>query len=101
MKVTQALYFQVKVWHLDTAELLFQVSDTVSTILGVLDGAVASLSEGLVTLSPPSNGAKTVQTHLESPSHSVTLTSALTLPKRGRLLIASKEGFLYQVLLKC
>lgn len=98
-KVTLLLYLQVKVWHLNTTELLFQVKDTgVSIILGLLNGMVVSLSDGgLVTFSHPSAEDKTAQIHLENSSHSLTLTATLTLQKHGRLLIASKEGFLYQV----
>ncbi|KAM9479394.1 NACHT domain- and WD repeat-containing protein 1 [Salvelinus alpinus] len=90
---------QVKVWHLNTTELLFQVKDTgVSIILGFLNGMVVSLSDGgLVTFSHPSAEDKTAQIHLEKSSHRLTLTATLTLQKHGRLLIASKEGFLYQV----
>ncbi|XP_031642138.1 NACHT domain- and WD repeat-containing protein 1 [Oncorhynchus kisutch] len=90
---------QVKVWHLNTTELLFQVKDTgVSIILGFLNGMVVSLSDGgLVTFSHPSAEDKTAQIHLEKSSHSLTLTATLTLQRNGRLLIASKEGFLYQV----
>uniref|UniRef100_A0A8C8GKV8 AAA+ ATPase domain-containing protein n=1 Tax=Oncorhynchus tshawytscha TaxID=74940 RepID=A0A8C8GKV8_ONCTS len=90
---------QVKVWHLNTTELLFQVKDSgVSIILGFLNGMVVSLSDGgLVTFSHPSAEDKTAQIHLEKSSHSLTLTATLTLQKNVRLLIASKEGFLYQV----
>lgn len=98
--MTDRLYLQVKAWHLDTAEPLFNVNDTGAVILGVLEEAVVSLADGgLVTISNPANGAKRVENHLENSQRSVTLLCAVTSPKRNRLLIVSKEGYLYQVCL--
>uniref|UniRef100_A0A3P8ZG22 NACHT and WD repeat domain containing 1 n=1 Tax=Esox lucius TaxID=8010 RepID=A0A3P8ZG22_ESOLU len=89
---------QVKVWHLNIAELLFQVEDVnVSVVLGVLNGMIISLSDGgLVTFSHASSEAETMQTRLENWSCSLTHTATLLLQKHGQLLIASSGGFLYQ-----
>ncbi|XP_071402923.1 NACHT domain- and WD repeat-containing protein 1 [Centroberyx affinis] len=89
---------QVKAWKLEAAELFFSVSDSQSVILGVLGESVVSVSDsGLVRISHPANGTKAVETQLENSQRGLTLVSAVTSPKRGRLLMVSKEGFLYQI----
>lgn len=88
----------MKAWQLERAELLFSFSDTGSVILGVLEGAVFSLWDcGLVRISQPPDGTKTVESRLENSERGVTPVSCVTLPRRGKLFMVSKEGLLYQV----
>ncbi|XP_037624904.1 NACHT domain- and WD repeat-containing protein 1 isoform X1 [Sebastes umbrosus] len=88
---------QVKVWKLDGAELLSSSSDDDgSIILGVLGESIVSLCDsGLVRISHPVN--ETVETRLENSQRTLTLVKSVTLPKRGKVFVVSKEGFLYQI----
>ncbi|XP_062308645.1 NACHT domain- and WD repeat-containing protein 1 [Osmerus eperlanus] len=89
---------QMKAWHLDSGEPAFNVINPKSVILGVLNGTVVSLSdEGLVTFICPSTGTKMVETNLGYSAPSINLNCTLTMPQCDRLLIVSKDGFLYQV----
>ncbi|XP_067368271.1 NACHT domain- and WD repeat-containing protein 1 [Channa argus] len=90
---------QVKMWKLEGTELLSStISDEGSVVLGVLDESVVSLSEsGLVTISHPVNGTQTVETQLKNPLRRLTRINSVMLPKRGKVLVVSKEGFLYQI----
>ena len=88
----------MKAWHLDSGEPAFTLIDPKSVILGVLNGTVVSLSdEGLVTFICPSTGTKMVETNLGYSAPSINLNCTLTMPQCDRLLIVSKDGFLYQV----
>lgn len=92
------LLLQVKVWKLDGAELLSSSSDEGSVVLGVLEDSVVSESNsGLVRISHPVRRTQTVETRLENSQRSLTLVNSVTLPKRGKVFMVSKEGFLYQV----
>lgn len=83
-------------WKLDGAELLSCSDDDGSVVLGVLGESVVSLSgSGLVRVSHPVHG--TAETHLEP--RRLTVVNSVTLRKRLKVLVVSKEGFLYQVCL--
>ncbi|KAK5869245.1 hypothetical protein PBY51_023979 [Eleginops maclovinus] len=88
---------QVKVWQQDGAELLLRSSNgDGSVVLGVLGESVVSLCHsGLVRISQPVNG--TIETRLEHFQRSVTFSKSVNLPKRGKVFLVSKEGFLYQI----
>ncbi|KAK2835073.1 hypothetical protein Q5P01_015557 [Channa striata] len=90
---------QVKMWKLEGTELFSStISDEGSVVLGVLDESVVSLSDsGLVTISHPVNGTQTVETQLKNPLRRLTRVNSVMLPKRGKVLVVSKEGFLYQI----
>lgn len=85
-------------WKLDGAELLSSSSDEESVVLGVLEDSVVSESDsGLVRISHPVSGTQTVEIRLENSQRSLTLVNSVVLPKRGKVFMVSKEGFLYQV----
>lgn len=85
-------------WKLDGAELLSSSSDEESVVLGVLEDSVVSESDsGLVRISHPVSGTQTVEIRLENSQRSLTLVNSVALPKRGKVFMVSKEGFLYQV----
>lgn len=86
-------------WTLDGAELFSSsTGDDGQVVLGVLQDSVVSLSNsGLVRISHPVDGAQTVEAQLETPRRRVTLVNCVLLPKRGKVLVVSKEGFLFQV----
>ncbi|KAM7011931.1 LOW QUALITY PROTEIN: NACHT domain- and WD repeat-containing protein 1 [Tautogolabrus adspersus] len=85
---------QVKVWRLDGSELLSR-SDDGSLVLGVLEDSVVSLCDsGRVRIFNPLSGA---QTQLENSERRLTPVKSVTLPKRGKVFLVSKEGFLYQI----
>ncbi|XP_034386187.1 NACHT domain- and WD repeat-containing protein 1, partial [Cyclopterus lumpus] len=88
---------QVKVWKLDGAELLLSSSgDDGSVVLGVLGASVVRLCDsGLVRISHPVN--ETVDTRLENSHRSLSPVKSVMLPKRGKVFVVSKEGFLYQI----
>nr|XP_046248190.1 NACHT domain- and WD repeat-containing protein 1 [Scatophagus argus] len=89
---------QVKVWKLDGVEIFCSSSDEGSVVLGVLGESVVSLSyPGLLRISHPVSGAQTVETQLESSQRRLTVIGSVTLPKRGKVFMVSKEGFLYQI----
>ncbi|XP_070765714.1 NACHT domain- and WD repeat-containing protein 1 [Enoplosus armatus] len=89
---------QVKVWTLDAAELLSCSSDEGSVVLGVLEESVVSLSgSGLVRISHPVNGTQSVKPQLENSQRSLTLMNSVISPKRGKVFVVSKEGFLHQI----
>ncbi|XP_041648114.1 NACHT domain- and WD repeat-containing protein 1 [Cheilinus undulatus] len=88
---------EVKVWSLDSSKLLFSGSDN-SLVLGVLEDYIVSLSDtGQVRLFNPVNPSQTVETQLENSERSVTPVKAVMLPKRGKVFLVSKGGFLYQI----
>uniref|UniRef100_A0A8P4KHN5 NACHT domain-containing protein n=2 Tax=Dicentrarchus labrax TaxID=13489 RepID=A0A8P4KHN5_DICLA len=90
---------QVKVWKLDSVELLCSSSaDEGSVVLGVLEDSVFSLTDcGVVTISHPVSGTQTVETQLENTQRRLTLGNSVMLPKHGKVFVVSNEGFLYQV----
>uniref|UniRef100_A0A3Q3K829 NACHT and WD repeat domain containing 1 n=2 Tax=Monopterus albus TaxID=43700 RepID=A0A3Q3K829_MONAL len=90
---------QVKMWNLDGAALVnSSTTGEGSLVLGVLDQSVVSLSQfGLVRISDPINGTPTVETQLENSHRCLTGVRSVALPKRGKVIVASKEGFLYQI----
>ncbi|XP_040896943.1 NACHT domain- and WD repeat-containing protein 1 [Toxotes jaculatrix] len=89
---------QVKVWKLDGAELFSSSSDEGFVVLGVLEESVVSLADtGLLRISQSVNGTQTVETQLENSQRCLTVANSVTLPKRGKVLVVSKEGFLYQI----
>ncbi|XP_028856610.1 NACHT domain- and WD repeat-containing protein 1 isoform X2 [Denticeps clupeoides] len=90
---------QVKAWHLETAEFLYNVvMEGTASILGVLEGTVSVLSEGgLITFYDSSTGLEKMQTALTSRSENFIPTCCLNLLKHRKLLIASQEGFLYLI----
>lgn len=86
-------------WDLDGTEVFSGTSDDGSVVLGVLGESVVSVSDsGLVRVSEPVNGAQPVETQLQK---LFTLVTSVTLPKRGKLLVVSKGGFLFQVRFSC
>ena len=89
---------QVKVWRSDGAELHLSSSDQASQVLGVLGESVVCLLDlDRVRISHPVNGTESVATQLEGSAGSVTPVTSVALPKRGKVLVVSEEGFLYQV----
>ncbi|XP_068563273.1 NACHT domain- and WD repeat-containing protein 1 [Cebidichthys violaceus] len=92
---------QVKVWkELDGAELLLSSSsgDDGSVVLGVLGASVVRLCDsGLVRISHPVDETPTVETRLENSQRCFTPVKSVMLPKRGKVFVVSKEGFLYQI----
>ncbi|KAM3619409.1 uncharacterized protein V6R79_007732 [Siganus canaliculatus] len=91
---------QVKVWRLDSDELLSSSSssDEGSVVLGVLGDCVVSLSDcGLVRLSNPVSRTQTVETQLETSHRCWTPVTSVTLQKHGKVFLVTKEGFLYQI----
>ncbi|XP_040039870.2 NACHT domain- and WD repeat-containing protein 1 [Gasterosteus aculeatus] len=94
---------QVKMWKPTGAELLLLSSsddeDDGSMVLGVLGAAVVRLGDsGLVRISHPVNESQTVETQPDSsPQRSLTPVKSVTLPKRGKVFVVSKEGFLHQI----
>ncbi|KAA0707921.1 NACHT domain- and WD repeat-containing protein 1 [Triplophysa tibetana] len=87
---------QVKAWHLDTAELLYDVPAEVCSVLGVVGDSVACMcSEGTLCFYDTSTGIQNSQTTLPFSDHSV--TCSLTLTKHSKILIAFGEGRLHVV----
>lgn len=97
--ISTLLMFQVKMWKLDGAELFSSTTrDEGLVVLGVLQESVVSLSDsGLVTIRHPVDGTQTVETQLENPQRRLTVVNSVSLPKRGKVFMVSKEGFLFQV----
>ncbi|KAM3876292.1 NACHT domain- and WD repeat-containing protein 1 [Diretmus argenteus] len=77
VSVPGLLDLQVRSWRLDSAELLFSISDSRLLILGVLEESVFCLSDGLVRIFHPANGAKTVETRLENSQRSCERTLSI------------------------
>ncbi|XP_071342720.1 NACHT domain- and WD repeat-containing protein 1 [Trachinotus anak] len=89
---------QVKAWRLDGAELFSSSSDEGSLVLGVLEESVVSLAEsGLIRIFSPVHGTQTAETQLENSQSCFTPMTSVTLPKRGKVFVVTKEGFLYQI----
>lgn len=87
---------QVKAWHLDTAELLYEVPAEVCSVLGVVGDSVACMcSEGALCFYGISTGILNSQTTLPCSDHSV--TCSLTLTKHSKILIAFGEDRLHLV----
>ncbi|KAJ8374790.1 hypothetical protein SKAU_G00053700 [Synaphobranchus kaupii] len=92
---------QLKAWHLEKSELLFQIAlceGNVSSMLGVLKGAVASLTDqGLLAFYDWSTGSEKKEACLTMDQQNLTPTCILTLRRHDKLVIGSKEGFLHLV----
>ncbi|KAG7487838.1 hypothetical protein MATL_G00027840 [Megalops atlanticus] len=92
---------QIKAWHLETAELLFQIAGVegvVPSILGVLNGVVATLSpQGHLRLYNWSTGLEKMQACLSTDQQALTPTCMLTLQRHDKLVIGSKQGSLHLV----
>lgn len=85
-------------WRLDGSELLSSSSDEESVVLGVLEESVVCVCDsGLVRISHPVDGTQPVEAQLENSHTGLTLVNSVLLPKRGKVFLVSKEGFLYQV----
>lgn len=84
-------------WTLDGAKLYRSTStDEGSVVLGVLEGFVFYVAaSGLVRICHPISG--TVERQLENPARHLTLVNSVSLPKRGKVLMVSSEGFVFQV----
>ncbi|XP_075340638.1 NACHT domain- and WD repeat-containing protein 1 [Odontesthes bonariensis] len=88
---------QVKVWRADGAELHLSSRERASQVLGVLgDSVVCLLDLDRVRISDPVHGTETV-TQLERSAGGLTPANSVALPKRGKVLMVSEEGFLYQI----
>ncbi|CAJ1059601.1 NACHT domain- and WD repeat-containing protein 1 [Xyrichtys novacula] len=88
---------QVKVWRPDGSELLFSSTEEDSVVLGVLEDSVVSLcGSGRVRIFDV-NQVQTVETQLEKSETRLTPVRSVTLPRRGRVFLVSKEGSLYQI----
>ncbi|XP_072244931.1 NACHT domain- and WD repeat-containing protein 1 [Leuresthes tenuis] len=88
---------QVKVWRSDGAELPLSSTEQASQVLGVLGDSVVCLFDlDRVRISNP-DGTQTVATQLGGSAGSVTPLDSVALPKRGKVLVVSEEGFLYQI----
>ncbi|CAI5639334.1 unnamed protein product [Oreochromis niloticus] len=91
---------QVKVWQLDGAELhLSSSDDEVWLVLGVLGESLVYLSNsGRVRISHPVYGTQlTVKTQLENSVRHRTVVTTLMLPKREKVFVVYKGGFLHQI----
>ncbi|KAG7513905.1 NACHT domain-containing and WD repeat-containing 1 [Solea senegalensis] len=90
---------QVNVWNLSGCELLSSsMSQKASVFLGVLDDSIFSLSDsGLVTVSHPVSKAPAVEVRLENSQTSLTPVKFVVSPKWGKMIVATTEGFLYQI----
>ncbi|XP_042564938.1 NACHT domain- and WD repeat-containing protein 1 [Clupea harengus] len=101
---TQAPGQCVKAWHLETGEALYDVGPPgQAAMLGTLSGSVCVLSDGdLLTFYKASTGLEKMQmrlsshTHTFSPTHTLSLTCALHLPRQDKLLLASGDSILFQ-----
>lgn len=107
----------MKAWHLETGESLYEVGPPgQSAMLGALSGSVCVLSDrDLLTFYKASTGLESMQTRLSSPTHThsptdtlspthtrskahtLRFTCTLYLPRNDMLLLASKGGFIFQV----
>ncbi|XP_039667435.1 NACHT domain- and WD repeat-containing protein 1 [Perca fluviatilis] len=105
---------QVKVWKLEGAELLSSScndddgdaddgdedgdEDGGSVVLGVLGESVVTLcASGLVRISHPGGEAPTVETRQENSQRRLTVVRSVTLPRRRKVFVVSKAGFLHQI----
>ncbi|XP_028442434.1 NACHT domain- and WD repeat-containing protein 1 [Perca flavescens] len=103
---------QVKVWKLEGAELLSSScndadgdgddadgdEDGGSVVLGVLGESVVTLcASGLVRISHPGGEAPTVETRQENSQRRLTVVKSVTLPRRRKVFVVSKAGFLHQI----
>ncbi|XP_034737989.1 NACHT domain- and WD repeat-containing protein 1 [Etheostoma cragini] len=103
---------QVKVLKLDGAELFSSSScndeedaddddedkDGGSEVLGVLGESVVSLcASGLVRIFHPIDGSQTVETRQGTSQRRLTVVESVTLPRRGKVFVVSKSGFLHQI----
>ncbi|XP_073731920.1 NACHT domain- and WD repeat-containing protein 1 [Misgurnus anguillicaudatus] len=87
---------QVKAWHFDSAELLYEVPVEVCSLLGVVGDTVTCMcSDGTLCFYDTSTGMQNSQTTLPFSDRSV--TCSLTLTKHSKTLIAFEEGHLYLV----
>ncbi|KAM9831467.1 NACHT domain- and WD repeat-containing protein 1 [Neosynchiropus ocellatus] len=85
---------EVKVLQLDCGRVLSHLEG--SEVLGVLNDSVFVLSDhGRVSISNLQN--KTLEVQLETRHGSLTPAASVTLPRRGKVLVVSKEGVLYQI----
>ncbi|RVE74155.1 hypothetical protein OJAV_G00038410 [Oryzias javanicus] len=90
---------QVKVWGLDGAELHFCSSqEDVSVVLGVLGESVVSLCDSSwIQISHPVDSIQSTKARLETSERRVTVLMSVTSPRRGKVLVVSEEGYLYQI----
>ncbi|XP_059197113.1 NACHT domain- and WD repeat-containing protein 1 [Centropristis striata] len=92
---------QVKVWKADGAELFSSSSGDEaegSVVLGVLGESVVSLCDSTrLRIFNPGKKTQPVETQLENSKRRLTPVKCVTLPKRGKVFVASKEGFLHQI----
>lgn len=92
-------WFQVKLWKLDGAQLFSQTNEEDSVTLGVLDDSVFSLTQsGLVRIWSLLKRTPTVETELRTSKRLSTVVNSALAPKRGKVIVVTKMGFLYQVL---
>ncbi|XP_053702720.1 NACHT domain- and WD repeat-containing protein 1 [Synchiropus splendidus] len=85
---------EAKILQLDSGLVLNHLEG--SEVLGVLNDSVFVLSNyGRVTITNLNN--KTLDVHLENCHGSVTPAASVTLPRRGKVFVVSKEGVLYQI----
>lgn len=92
-------WFQVKLWKLDGAQLFSQTNEEDSVTLGVLDDSVFSLTQsGLVRIWSLLKRTPTVETELRTSKRLSTVVNSALAPKRGKVIVVTKIGFLYQVL---
>ncbi|XP_078802631.1 NACHT domain- and WD repeat-containing protein 1 [Oryzias latipes] len=90
---------QVKVWGLDGAELQpFSSREDASVVLGILGESVVFLCDkSWVHISHPVDRTRSTKTRLEDSERRVTVVTSVTSPRRGKVLVVSEEGFLYQI----
>ncbi|XP_037530358.1 NACHT domain- and WD repeat-containing protein 1 [Nematolebias whitei] len=89
---------QVKVWSLDGTEIHLSSRKESSVILGVLEDSVVSLCDSSrVRIYHPVNRNQSMEVQLEEPARILNPVSAVTLPKRGKVLVVSEEGFIHQI----
>lgn len=98
-ELTAAGSLQVKVWGLDGAELQpFSSREDASVVLGILGESVVFLCDkSWVHISHPVDRTRSTKTRLEDSERRVTVVTSVTSPRRGKVLVVSEEGFLYQV----
>ncbi|KAF6734575.1 NACHT domain- and WD repeat-containing protein 1 [Oryzias melastigma] len=90
---------QVKVWGLDGGELqLCSSQEEVTVVLGLLGESVVSLCDSSwVQISHPVDKTQSTKAQLEPSGRRVTVVTSVTSPRRGKVLVVSEEGHLYQI----
>ncbi|XP_069578542.1 NACHT domain- and WD repeat-containing protein 1 [Brachyistius frenatus] len=88
---------QVKVWRLEGAELHLSGGDEAPLVLGVLgESAVVLCDSGRVRISHLVSRTPT-ETQLETSGRRLTPVNWVSLPRRGKVLVVSDDGFLHQI----